>query len=168
MKNILDDISQYSFKAIDNNQLLNINDIPLRSMINNLQIEAEEKNIDLKLSIPEKVTFGNIEIFDLIRLMFIIINNAMEASEKEKTSISLSITNESRKHIQIICKNKIASIPTSPIEHLFQRSRSTKDGHQGIGLANFVKIADQYKNLFYNFEVNTQEYEFIVTIDILH
>jgi two-component system sensor histidine kinase AgrC len=167
-KAILDSVSHYSFKIIDNYQLLNIDNKAIRSIIKELQGEAKSRGIELKLEVPEQVVFDriNINTFDLIRLLSIILNNAIEASEEEKSEVNLSIINVNDKHIRIVCKNKMKEKSNHDFKRWFKRNQTTKAGHKGLGLVNFEKITSQYKDLFYKFVLDGKNQEFIVTMDL--
>ncbi|WP_127446132.1 GHKL domain-containing protein [Enterococcus faecium] len=167
-KKILDNISKYSNSIVDdgNLPLLNIIDPSIRGVVKKLRNIGEEKGISLKLIIPEPVKFKDINIFDLIRLISIIVNNAIEESEKTKNPIQLSIVNKGSEHIKITCKNIVNNRKEFNINKLLKKKYTTKDGHQGLGLANFSRITKRYTNLSYKFELNSESNSFIVFMDI--
>lgn len=172
-KKILDSMKNYSDPIIEYNQLVSIDSKLIRGLLYGLQSEAKEKGVCVKIMIPDKIFFSrvNINTFDLVRLISIIVNNAIEESEKEKGEVSLSILkepDETETHIKIICKNKVSEKNNIDISKLLKKNYTTKNEHKGLGLSNFVKISKKHKNLVYKFTVDKISQEFIVTIDIFY
>ncbi|WP_369674181.1 GHKL domain-containing protein [Enterococcus lactis] len=172
-KTILDSMKNYSDPIIEYNQLVRIDSKMIRGLLDGLQSEAKEKGVCVKITIPDKIFFSrvNINTFDLVRLISIIVNNAIEESEKEKGEVSLFILNdpnEPEAHIKIICKNKVSEKNNINISKLLKKNYTTKNEHKGLGLSNFAKISKKYKNLVYKFTFDKVSQEFIVTIDIFY
>ncbi|WP_445447464.1 GHKL domain-containing protein [Enterococcus lactis] len=165
-KTILDDMENYSNKIVDYDQLLNIDNKMIRGLLKELQNEANKKNVSLKITIPTTVNFFNINTFDLVRLLSIIVNNAIEESEEEHGEVSLTILKENKKHTKIVCKNRIKKNKVIDFNNLVKKNYTTKNSHNGLGLWNFKKISSQYKNLVYKFTLNKDKGEFIVIINI--
>lgn len=132
-------------------KLHNLDVIELKSLISVKINYALEMNIEVNLEITEKIDKVNMKSVDLVRIMGILLDNAIEACQEcEKPSISLSIIKMS-KDITFIVKNTYVKqdIDYSKLGSL---GMSSKGERRGTGLYNIKTITNAYDNVIMDTE----------------
>ena len=136
-------IAQGDYKL---NQLGNISVSEIKSLLSAKMIYAHELGIDVTIDIPDKVKSFLIDTVDLIRILGIFLDNAIEAAlETEQPQIGLNII-QNNIGVSISISNSFQDNGIA-LHKLQQKGFSTKDGHQGIGLCNARKIINSYDNV---------------------
>lgn len=130
-----------------------LNDDAVKSIISTKLMIAMEKEIDAVLEIRETINICGIERIDLIRILGILLNNAIDAASmsNEKKLIVAFIKDELG--YSILIRNTTAPI-LLPISALCTQYVSTKGEHDGIGLYTAKNILDSYKNIRWKLEYN--------------
>ena len=127
------------------NQLSNISVLEIKSLLSAKMIYAHESGIDITIDIPDKVESFLIDTVDLVRILGIFLDNAIEATlETEQPQIGLNII-QNKTGVSIIISNRFRDNGLM-LHKLKQKGFSTKIGHQGIGLGNAQKIISSYDN----------------------
>lgn len=109
---------------------------------------AERKQIHLQTAMETSVTLCA-DREDMIRLLSILLENAIKYSPEKKT-VTLSLTTEA-KNVVLRCENECAAMPDVEAERLFDRfyrydaARTQKNGGYGIGLSVAKAIVQSYK-----------------------
>lgn len=132
-------------------KLHNLDVIELKSLISVKINYALEMNIEVNLEITEKIDKVNMKSVDLVRIMGILLDNAIESCQEcEKPSISLSIIKMS-KDITFIVKNTYVKqdIDYSKLGSL---GMSSKGERRGTGLYNIKTITNAYDNVIMDTE----------------
>ena len=132
-------------------KLHNLQIIELKSLISVKINYALELKIEVNLEITEKVDTVNMKSVDLVRIVGILLDNAIEACQEcEKPSLSLSII-KMHKDITFIVKNTYVKqdIDYSKLGSL---GMSSKGARRGTGLYNIKTITNVYDNVIMDTE----------------
>ncbi|HEY9059658.1 MAG TPA: GHKL domain-containing protein [Pseudobacteroides sp.] len=106
---------------------------------------AELKDIQFIINIMDEYSIERIKIYDLCKVMGILLDNALEAAvESAKKYVELSIAKNSQNAIIIEIINSYAGSPNK--EKIFENGYTTKAGHSGFGLWEVKKIISKYQN----------------------
>ncbi|QNQ84383.1 GHKL domain-containing protein [Lactobacillus sp. PV037] len=164
LKEILPKLDVYSTKQISTNEL-NISELNNISnpYLKSLMIEKFNQIYEYKIPYTFECTMptnipSSINIFDLIRIIGIGYNNAIEESLKLQKinkipEIRTMIHQPNSEELEITIKNRTS--PQNKTDNLTQRRVTTKAGHSGLGLANVVEIITHYDSLsFYHSQKN--------------
>lgn len=90
-------------------------------------------------------------LIDFVRCLSILVDNAFEAaSMTEKPEIFLQVEKK-EEHLTIILENNYSG--NIAMEHIFRKNFTSKEGHSGKGLHNFIRILKQYPNASYTFDL---------------
>lgn len=131
------------------NCLTNIHIIELKSIISSKTIYAMEMGIDVKIEVEYPIEHVNMKVIDLIRVIGIFIDNAIEASiiSTDKKVHIICIKND--KCVQFIVENSY-SIENILYDSSKRKYVSTKGKNRGIGLNNVDEILLRYDNIILN------------------
>ncbi|GIP18027.1 histidine kinase [Paenibacillus montaniterrae] len=128
-------------------QFKNIKIQELKGLIATKLIAAEKNKIVVNVQVPDLITTIDMNIIDLARVIGILLDNAIEASEcTDQPCINLALLHTIEGSIVIIIENRAEQQP-APVEQLFEENFSTKGKHRGIGLATVRKIVNQHPNV---------------------
>lgn len=118
--------------------------------IDELKLDLEEKNIDVKWEIPsidDCIILG--DGFRLKRVLNNIVSNAQKHFNKTNNILSFNLTKENNKLLLCITDNG-KGIPPEHIDQIFDRfyradaSRNTSTGSSGLGLAIVKQIVEKH------------------------
>lgn len=132
-------------------KLHNLDIIELKSLISVKINYILEMKIDANIEITEKIDKINMKSVDLVRIMGILLDNAIEACQEcEKPSFSLSII-KMNKDVTFIVKNTYVKhdIDYSKLGSL---GMSSKGERRGTGLYNIKTITNAYDNVIMDTE----------------
>ncbi|HCR4694330.1 ATP-binding protein, partial [Enterococcus faecium] len=117
-----------------------------------------------KFECPSTIIEVPVPIFDCIRVLGIILDNAIEASiESQDRELSLAIYRDD-KQIEISISNSCREILLS-IDTLMKKGITTKKGHQGLGLSSIEEINKKNPNMFVNYQ--NDPYQFTTQVILL-
>ena len=126
--------------------LNNIEDSALRSLIAQAIVYAGNNGVEFSLEVKDTITKLQIELLDLVRIMSVLLNNAVEGSaESCKKKIEVAVIKMDYETV-IVIQNSCKVTSTHP-EDLFTLGFSTKGANRGIGLNNVKEILDKYENI---------------------
>lgn len=173
LKEVLSKLEVYSTKQTSTNELNiselnNISNPYLKSLIIEKFNQIYENKIPytFECTLPMNIP-SSINIFDLIRIIGIGYNNAIEESLKLQKlnkipEIRTMIHQTNSKELEITIKNRTTH--QNHTNNLTQRKVTTKAGHSGLGLANVVEIVTNYDTIsFYHSQKNSW-FTFTITI----
>ncbi|WP_277294618.1 sensor histidine kinase [Streptococcus hyointestinalis] len=135
--------SKYDFEG-----LAYIKDDALKSLIATKVFDAKKRGIDVQLDIPDTIDKpDNMALLDVIRLISILIDNAIEAALKaEHPQVMINIHEDDNDYI-ITVSNSTKEEKT-PLAYLSGNGyTSKKTGEHGIGLVTIKRFQDQYPQL---------------------
>ena len=141
--------------------LNNIEDSALRSLIAQSIVNAKTNDVEYTLEVKDIITPLSMELLDLVRVMSVLLNNAVEgAVESYKKQLEVAIIKldlETLVVIQNSCKKrKVKS------EDLFELGFSTKGRHRGLGLNNVKEILGKYDNVILETEIDNDVFKQVI------
>ncbi|WP_164506065.1 GHKL domain-containing protein [Companilactobacillus insicii] len=143
--NKFDDYSSDYFKGQFLNQykdLRNVENSYLKSLLISKFHTISLNETKCTFECRNKINNSSINIFDLIRLLGISIDNAIESTKGQSNGeINISIVKENNQLLFLI--NNTSS-STESVHKLVSEGYSTKKGHSGLGLSNIQEIKKKY------------------------
>ena len=141
--------------------LNNIEDSALRSLIAQAIVYAGNNGVEFSLEVKDTITNLQIELLDLVRIMSVLLNNAVEGSaESCKKKIEVAVIKMDYETV-IVIQNSCKVTSTHP-EDLFALGFSTKGANRGIGLNNVKEILDKYKNIILETEIENSTFRQVI------
>ena len=141
--------------------LNNIDDSALRSLIAQSIIYARNSGVEFTLEVKDVITRLSMDLLDLVRIMSILLNNAVEGAAdsylKQMEVAVIKMDFETVIVIQNSCK-----ITMTPSENLFALGFSTKGRNRGLGLNNVNEILDKYDNIILETEMEDNTFRQII------
>ncbi|MGS0644587.1 quorum-sensing sensor histidine kinase AgrC [Staphylococcus hominis] len=118
----------------------------IKGLVTTKILQAQEKNIPISIEVPELIDHIEMNTVDLSRIIGIIIDNAIEASEElEDALIRIAFINVETSVMFIVMNKCKEDMPK--IHELFQDSFSTKGDNRGLGLTTLKEITDTTENV---------------------
>ena len=141
--------------------LNNIEDSALRSLIAQSIVYARNNDVEFTLEVKDVITRLSMDLLDLVRIMSILLNNAVEGAAdsylKQMEVAVIKMDFETVIVIQNSCK-----ITMTPSEDLFALGFSTKGRNRGLGLNNVKEILDRYDNIILETEMEDNTFRQII------
>lgn len=136
-----------SYKEIGN--LANIYLPELKGLLYSKSLNALALNLSLQIRIDYEIHSVSIDSTDLVRILGIYLDNAIEAaSETEDKQILIYFT-KNGEHTTWIISNSTNEI-VLPLHSLNEYGVSTKGSNRGIGLATVSKLLSRYPHILAN------------------
>ena len=118
----------------------------IKGLVTTKILQAQEKNIPISIEVPELIDHIEMNTVDLSRIIGIIIDIAIEASEElEDALIRIAFINVETSVMFIVMNKCKEDMPK--IHELFQDSFSTKGDNRGLGLTTLKDITDTTENV---------------------
>ncbi|EOH92594.1 hypothetical protein UAW_02991 [Enterococcus haemoperoxidus ATCC BAA-382] len=141
-----------------------IHNPPIQGLLTSFLKSCSDKDIQLKITITEKLTDIDMNIVDFIRCFSILLDNAYEAvQETELKMIEIAITGD-QNFVKVVVKNTYTADKDISLQSLLQNNFSTKEKHQGKGLYILAKLIDNYKKASY--QIAKKDSFFIVSFSV--
>lgn len=144
--------SAFLEEEFNESELLKINLPVVAGFVFSKIKEAEQKGRLMSVTIKNQSLITSVPEYDLIRVLGILIDNAIEATAPGHT---FTLTLDSRdEHIRIQTKNEGSEISSEMRKKMFVRGYSTKPSAEtrssrGQGLPNLKDLVDQYNGKIY-------------------
>lgn len=117
-------------------------------------MQAEDKGLHVNLEIKTLIASFVIETLDYVRVISLLIDNAIEAAELSKDKkVEIAIFSDDMKVVTII-SNSVEDDKIVSIEKMFNSDFSTKGMNRGLGLYNVKIILGKYTNAILNTQVD--------------
>lgn len=161
----MQDSMQMNTVKINGTENLRVREI--KGLLTTKILQAQEKNISISIEVPEPIDKINMPIIDLSRVIGIILDNAIEASETitEDALIRVAFIKNSDISVTFIVMNKCEDdIPR--VHTLFQENFSTKPGNRGLGLFTLKEITDSNANVL--LDTTIENGYFVQKVEILN
>ena len=133
----------------------------LRSLIAQSIVYARNNDVEFTLEVKDVITRLSMDLLDLVRIMSILLNNAVEGAAdsylKQMEVAVIKMDFETVIVIQNSCK-----ITMTPSEDLFALGFSTKGRNRGLGLNNVKEILDKYDNIILETEMEDNTFRQII------
>ena len=141
--------------------LNNIEDSALRSLIAQSIVYARNNDVEFTLEVKDIITRLSIDLLDLVRIMSVLLNNAVEgAAESYSKQMEVAVIKMDLETV-IVIQNSCKYTMT-PSEDLFELGFSTKGRNRGIGLNNVKDILDKYENIILETEMEDSKFRQII------
>lgn len=141
--------------------LNNIEDSALRSLIAQSIVYARNNDVEFTLEVKDIITRLSIDLLDLVRIMSVLLNNAVEgAAESYLKQMEVAVIKMDLETV-IVIQNS-CRITMTPSEDLFELGFSTKGRNRGIGLNNVKEILDKYENIILETEMEDSTFRQII------
>ncbi|OJG24786.1 hypothetical protein RR47_GL002142 [Enterococcus columbae DSM 7374 = ATCC 51263] len=137
--------------------LKNVKNEYVKSLLLSKMYEASQQYIHCTFECPNEIQKIPMDIFDFIRVLGILIDNALEAvvgSDEKEVSIAI-YQDETQLEFTIINRFDNEAIA---LEKMTQKGVTTKAGHHGLGLSNIEEINKKNKNMFVNYRVESKQF----------
>ncbi|WP_142396997.1 sensor histidine kinase, partial [Staphylococcus xylosus] len=134
--------------AIKINGIENLQVREIKGLLTTKILQAQEKNIRISIEVPEPIEKIDMPIINLSRVIGILLDNAIEASEKitEEPLIRIAFIKNEDTSVTFIVMNKCEQ--NMPKVHtLFQENFSTKGKNRGLGLSTLKELTDSTTNV---------------------
>ncbi|MCG1058354.1 GHKL domain-containing protein [Staphylococcus epidermidis] len=118
----------------------------IKGLITTKIIQAQEKRIPISIEVPDEIDRIDMNTVELSRIIGIIVDNAIEASENlEEPLINIAFI-DNEESVTFIVMNKCSNdIPK--IHELFEQGFSTKGDNRGLGLSPLKELTDSNENV---------------------
>ena len=141
--------------------LNNLEDSALRSVIAQSIANARVHNIEYILEVKDIISPLSMELLDLVRVMNILLNNAVEgALESYRKQMEVAVI-KLESEILIIIQNSRKNRSIKP-EEIFNIGYSTKGINRGIGLNNVKEILEKYDDVILETEIDDERFKQII------
>lgn len=138
-------------KITNNLSIINprtINNPGIYSLLNNKYFKALNSGINFELEYFIDLNKLDVNLYQLSRILGILIDNAIEEAEKCKNKIiNLSFIRENKNNRSIITIKNTYLNKNVDIEKIFKKGESGKENHSGIGLWEVKNYVSKSKNL---------------------
>nr|WP_313955376.1 ATP-binding protein [Staphylococcus pettenkoferi] len=152
-------------KSIKINGLENFHVREIKGLLTTKILQAQEKNIRISIEVPDIIEKINLQTIDLSRMIGIILDNAIEASEQleDEPLIRVGFIQESESVTFIVMNKCQADMPR--VHTLFEENFSTKGDNRGLGLSTLKEIAEDNENVL--LDTTIENGFFIQKVEIL-
>jgi len=144
------------------NNLMHIKLLELKSLLSVKLMNALSNNITVTLDVPEDIDHINMDPVDMIRIIGIYLDNAIEAAKETAAPVvNVHMANIDNGTAIIISNNYVDK--GLSLQKMSQLHVSTKGEGRGIGLYNVEKIFANYENIFHetNLESSGDDHLFV-------
>jgi len=111
----------------------------------------KSENVNCYFECKNDIDRIDIDIFDLIRILGVSIDNALEETQKQKDGKIQIIMIEQKNQVDITIKNTISK--KLSLSQIKEYGFSTKKNHSGIGMVNIQNIKKKYRNLLIYYDI---------------
>ena len=157
-------------QKVNNLYVLNpklINNPGVYSLLTTKYHEAEEKGIKVNMSLLLDLSKLNMKIYEFTRVLGILLDNAIDASnECEEKIINIILRDDAKNHRQLITIENTYNDKNVDTEKIFNKGFTGKENHTGLGLWEVRKILNKSKNL--NLHTTKNEKYFSQQIEIYY
>lgn len=168
MTNSLSKLEDYSDSYFDNismqlfKDLNNVKNPYLKSLlISKLTLISQHKT-NCHFECKDVVDDVSINIFDLVRLLGISIDNAIEATnDQAHGEIQIAFVKDNQQ-LAILINNTTDT--DNSVSDMLQEGYTTKKNHSGIGMVNIQDIKLKYPNLFVQYRKNSSWFNLSILI----
>lgn len=130
------------------NRLMHVKQLEVKSLLSYKMLYAVEQGIQIHIDIPDDIENINMKSVDLLRILGIYLDNAMEAAlETERPQLNLHMANM-ESYIAILIENSYVDHGI-PISKMLQKDVTSKGEGHGVGLHNANEILLQYPNILH-------------------
>lgn len=169
LKKYSDDILEreelWQFKDVDR-----IADLQLQSLVIAKLQELRRRQICYVFEARQMIEVpAGIDVYDLIRIIGIAFDNAIEESISYQASgqvpaVEIMFYREQENSLEFTIKNKLRDQQKADLPVFSQANFTSKRGHAGLGLSNVQELQKKYANLFVEYRIEGDKFIFALTI----
>ncbi|MEK4561407.1 GHKL domain-containing protein [Staphylococcus sp. FSL K6-3157] len=139
----------------------------IKGLLTTKILQAQEKNIRISIEVPETIEKIEMPIINLSRVIGILLDNAIEASEKivDDPLIRIAFIKNEDDSVMFIVMNK-CDTDMPRLHTLFQENFSTKGKNRGLGLSTLKELTDTTSNVLLDTTIDNNY--FIQKVEILN
>lgn len=127
-------------------------------------IRAQEMGIEVLIDIKEPIEQISMNIIDLTRVLGILLDNAIEATEEcVLPKIKIGFIKDNHSLIIVICNRYKGDIPS--VDKLYKKGYSTKGTNRGIGLTSLRDIINKYEAIYLDTLIEDGEFTQTIILD---
>ncbi|WP_285959608.1 sensor histidine kinase [Thomasclavelia spiroformis] len=157
LKTMINDFDEHIGKKMNiTNQLANIQIPEVKSLLMKKMTEIQKFDISIKLEVLYPFSKINMPVFDFIRCLGILIDNAMEEVKENNGYIHLVLLASSSSQLTMTISNTIHR--EIDCKKIFQEGYSTKGENRGMGLNILQEIIHQNENITMETRVENNEF----------
>lgn len=138
-------------KITNNLSVLNpriINNPGIYSLLNNKYFEALNRGVTFDIDFFLDLNRLNVNTYEFSRILGILIDNAIEEAEKcEEKIVKISFRIEEKNYRAVILIENTYSNKDVDIKAIFEKGKSGKENHSGIGLWEVKNYVSKTKNI---------------------
>lgn len=157
--------SEFESNTMRLNGIENLKVREIKGLITTKILQAQENNIEITVEVADEITQIDMDAIQLSRVLGIIMDNAIEASNTIEDPIIQIAFIKTDASVMIIIMNK-APKDMPKLHTLFQDGFSTKGNNRGIGLTTLKEIIDQTDNVF--LDTTIENHYFIQKLEIMN
>ncbi|MGO1428344.1 MAG: quorum-sensing sensor histidine kinase AgrC [Staphylococcus equorum] len=153
--------------AIKINGIENLKVREIKGLLTTKILQAQEKNIRISIEVPETIEKIEMPIINLSKVIGILLDNAIEASEKivDDPLIRIAFIKNEDDSVMFIVMNK-CDTDMPRVHTLFQENFSTKGKNRGLGLSTLKELTDTTSNVLLDTTIDNNY--FIQKVEILN
>lgn len=151
--NALEDYSEDYLNTInwDYKDMVNLENVYLKSLFISKTYLIQENKINFHFECKNLIENVPIQIFDLVRILGVLLDNAIEESMRmELPQINVAIIKD-KMQLEFIIQNRTFETREKTSRFL-SIGYTTKKGHLGLGLSNIQEIKKKYSNVYIQYE----------------
>lgn len=157
LKTMINDFDEHIGKKMNiTNQLANIQIPEVKSLLMKKMTEMQKSNISVKLEVLYPFSKMNMPVFDFIRCLGILIDNAMEEVKENNGKIHLVFLAATNGQLTMTISNTIHR--EIDCEKIFQEGYSTKGNNRGMGLSILQEMIHHSENMTMETRVDNNEF----------
>lgn len=167
IKDLLKDstINTNDVSKLNNPRLFKIQDELVRGIIISKIITAKNFNITTTTEVDPEVFISRSDSVSITRILGILFDNAIESCRKNpQPFLKFAILGDDNTTEFIIINNTAPNTQIN-INKIFVNGFSTKENHNGIGLANVQELVNKKPNFFLHTKFENDEFTVILTIE---
>lgn len=126
-------------------KLANVQEVEIKSLLSVKVFEAQQVNIQVVIDIPHPIDSIPLALVDFIRIISVILDNAIEAAVESKEKLLHIAFLEKELEIYFVVRNSIADRKID-LGAIFEKDFSTKDSSRGYGLYSLKQLVDKTDN----------------------
>ena len=138
-------------QRLNNLYILNpniINNPGLYNLLTSKYHESDSKDIKFNVTCLLDLNAINMKIYEFARILGILLDNAIEASEEcEEKVVNIIFRDDDKHHRQLVTIENTYNNRDVDTIKIFEKNVSGKDNHSGIGLWEVNKILNKNKNV---------------------
>lgn len=137
-------INILTLQQLELTKLARVEQPELKSLLSVKTLAAQRQSISVHLDIPQKISYIAIPSNELIRILSVLVDNAIEETVTSKQKILQIALFEMNDTQHIIVKNSLCA--TKELTTMYRRNVSTKGQKRGIGLFSVQRMLKKHSN----------------------